>query len=475
MKNYKLIDVLKTFTRKELRNFGEFVSSPFYNKNKNVINLYKTLVRYYPEFNSKNFTTETVFKKVFPADKFNYHKINNVVSDLYSLSEKYLVVLSMNKRDMYEAKFLIYELRLRKLYKLYKHKFYAYMKELINREIKDENYFYNMYELNDDYLWYATIKKPNTELNILQNEFDNFFNYVLIRLSRFYSLMLHERNQNNVDYRLTMFNEVMSFLNNNEFDEIPVLSIFSNIVKLLHTKEQKYYDKLKDLKTRYFYKLNIEDRRLLFIHLYDYCAYMVNFKGDDRFYKDMFEIYREMLEKKFMTKESFLFPDFINVVKIACRVGEYKWAELFIEDYKSSIPAEEKQNVLEFCNGTIAYARGDLERALLHYSKSNFQNFIFRVQVKILLLKIYYKLGRYEEAFGIIDTFRHYLSREKNLLQEHRDSYRIFLKLMSDLIKEKEKPNKNQREFNMKKIKEETAAMPANPFRIKTWLLEELR
>jgi hypothetical protein len=46
---------------------------------------------------------------------------------------------------------------------------------------------------------------------------------------------------------------------------------------------------------------------------------------------------------------------------------------------------------------------------------------------------------------------------------------------MSDLIKEKEKPNKNQREFNMKKIKEETAAMPANPFRIKTWLLEELR
>ncbi len=347
------------------------------------------------------------------------------------------------------------------------------MKELIEHKYKDEDYFYYLYEMNDEYLWYATLKKPNTELNILQTEFDNFFNYALIRLLRFYNLMLHERNQNNVDYRLTMFKEILNYISNEQTEEIPAILVFKTILLLLHTKEKKYYIQLKKLKEKYLNEFRFDDQHLIYIHIYDFAAYMVNFKGDDAYNYDMFEIYKELIEKNLMTKDSFLYPNFMNVVKVACRVGEYEFAENFINEFRVSIPETEKENVLEFCYGIIEIAKKNYKKALTHLSKTNFQNFIFKVQVKILLLKTYYKLEMHEQALGMIDSFRHYVSREESLLKEHKESYNKFLILVSDLIKVKESYSKDK-SFEFERIKKETDLIPANPFRIKAWLLEEI-
>ncbi len=472
MENIKLVEVLKTFDRKEFKRFGEFVSSLFYNKNKPVINLYKSLSRFYPEFKSKNFITENVFMEIFPKEKFDYHKINNVISDLYKLSEKFLACIGNEKREYSEQRSMLPEFRLRKLYKIYEQKFAAYMKQLIERPVKDEDYFYYMYEMNDDYMYYTTKKKPNRDMNMLQNEFDNFFSFSMIRLLKFYCLMLHEKIGQNVEYELTMFDEIISYMRNHKIDNNPTLQIFGNITLLLQTKENKYYEELKMLKEKYFNELKRADQYLLFMHLYDHCGYVVNYKEDESYFRDMFEILREWVEKKFMTVEDFHYQELMNIVKIACSVKELEYAEKILKEYHHHIPKEFKDNVYHYCMGQIEYAKGNFKTALEFFSKSSFQNFIYKVQVKITVLKIYYTLERYEEAFGMIDTFRHFVSREENLPAEHRESYNLFLKLISDLIKLKENPDKKDAGFKLKKIKVETKTMPANPFGIKVWLME---
>ena len=189
---------------------------------------------------------------------------------------------------------------------------------------------------------------------------------------------------------------------------------------------------------------------------------------------DMFEIFTEQIDMKLMNKENFLYPNFMNVVKISCRVGEFKYAEWFIKEFEISIPEAEKTNVLSFCHGVIENSKGNLKSALKYFSKSNFQNFIFKVQVKIMLLMIYYKLEMNEQALGIIDTFRHFLRNEENLLPEQGRSYNIFLKIMSDLIKLKENNFGNEKDFQLKKLYSEAKQIPLNPFRIRKLLFEEL-
>lgn len=473
MKDLKLVELLKTFDKTEFRKFREFVSSPYFNKNENVINLLEALLPYYPGFDNRNFTLEKIFSKIFLNKKFNYAKITNIISDLYALSERFIEQVNMEGGSIPGRMALLTGLRQKGLSRIYEHKFDRRMKELESAKVKDENYFYYMYEMYDDYLWYATVVKPNKELNLLQKEFDNFFYYSLVRLIRFYSLMLHERNQSNIEYNLIMFDEILMLIKKGGLINNPTLMVFSAILQLLHTKDLKYYNELKLMKIKYYNELRRDDQYILFVHLYDFCAYMVNFKGDDSYNRDMLEIYKEMMEKQFMTRDNFLYFNFMNVVKVACRVEEFEYAESFIKEYKGSIPEEEKENVLSFCFGIIENSRGNLEKALKHFSKANFQNFIIKVQVKILLLKLYYKLGMYEQAFGMVDTFRHYIAREENLLSEHRESYNKFLTLMAELIKIKE-AHPQDMGFELKKIKKAAEKMPANPFRIRTWLLDEL-
>ncbi len=470
--NYKLIDALKTMSSKELRRFGEFVSSPYFNKNENVIALFETLADYHPKYQNKNLTIEKVFTKVFSHEKFDYHKINNVISDTFRLYEKYLAQAHIESREYYIERNIFRKLRDKKLFRIYEQKHTAYIKELINRKHKDEDYYYYLYEINDEYLWYATIKKPNTELNILQTEFDYFFSYALIRLLRFYNLMLHEQNQNNVKYELTMMEEIMNFVWEKNFNS-SAINVFKTILLLLKTKDEKYYRQLWELKAKHFNDFRSDDQLLIFIHLYDYAAYMVNFKGNDEFNKDMFEIYKEMIEIGMLTPQHYHYPDFMNIVKIACRVREYDYAEKVLKDFEPSLPAAEKEDIMAFCRGTIAFSKGNLKDALRYFSKANFQNFIFKVQVKILLLKSYYKLGMYEETLGIIDTFKHFVSREENLLEEHKQSYTMFLNLMTELIKAKS-GHRDEKDYLFSKIRKNAETMPANPFRVKVWLLDEL-
>ena len=65
MENFKIIQVLRSFNRKDVKRFGEFVASPYFNKNKSVKKLFDVFEKYHPDFDNRNFTLENVYKKVF--------------------------------------------------------------------------------------------------------------------------------------------------------------------------------------------------------------------------------------------------------------------------------------------------------------------------------------------------------------------------------------------------------------------------
>ena len=107
MQNFKIIQVLRTLDKKEFKKFGEYVYSPFFNKNKNVRKLYDILSKHYPEFENRNLNVEKIFTKVFPKEKYDYFKINNIISDLYKLSESYLYDIGLQKEKQFNKHYLL--------------------------------------------------------------------------------------------------------------------------------------------------------------------------------------------------------------------------------------------------------------------------------------------------------------------------------------------------------------------------------
>src|SRR5581483_11614366 len=93
-----IIELLKTFSAKEMKRFGELVQSPFFNKNKNVIALFDYLEKFHPNFPEKKIVKEKIYTKICKGEKYNDGRMRFFMAELKRLAEEYLVY-ARNERD----------------------------------------------------------------------------------------------------------------------------------------------------------------------------------------------------------------------------------------------------------------------------------------------------------------------------------------------------------------------------------------
>ena len=469
MQNTRLIKFLRSLNNNEIRQFRDFIYSPTFNKNKNISALFDLLYEFYPDFDSPELNEEMLFEKIFKNEKYQYFKIKNLVSDLFGLGKEFLAFSVFRKDDHINEKFLLSELRKRNLDTAFEQAYKFADKSLEKNKAKDEVYYLHKMDLQFEIMSYYSPKKPNVNFHFMQERLDLFVSYSLIFLLKMYNIMLHENNQNNYSFDMKMFENVMGYLKDSSFTNNPTLEVYYNILLMEKTKDEKYFYALKELRNKYKDSLTPFDNYMLYLHMDSYCTTAYNEHCRTDLLKEQFMLVKENLMYNIPEHGKILYPDFLNEVKKAVRVNEFDWAEDYIERY-NYILSEEKENTLNFCYGFISYKKGELDKALDHFSKTNFSNFIIKVQVKILLLQLYIEKEYYDQAELMIDTFRHYVSREKAIRDTIKISLLEFLRITGDLIKLRSGMNENDIGFKTAKLKNDIENMSSNRFGIKLWL-----
>jgi len=91
----KLITLLRTFSKEEMKDFGRFISSSFFSTGRNLKPLYILLNKFHSQYNSPAFTQEKIFQRLYPGRKFDgkksLHAIHVHFSDMFILAEKFMV------------------------------------------------------------------------------------------------------------------------------------------------------------------------------------------------------------------------------------------------------------------------------------------------------------------------------------------------------------------------------------------------
>ncbi|MBS1518774.1 MAG: hypothetical protein JSS91_11860 [Bacteroidetes bacterium] len=474
MNNSKLIQVLKTFSARELKLFRDFTRSPVYNKNKNVISLFDILKKYHPDFDSSKIGNETVYKKLFPGENYDYFKLKNIASDLLSVCKEFLKFLSFSENEHLNNKFLLEQYRDRDLDRLYEQLYKNYTDNLEKIKVKDEFYYSKMAEMTNELKSFVSPKKPNSDFELFQTELEYEINLSLIKILDLYSTMLHEIKQNNYSYDLKMFDEVMEYLSRNNENTVPILQMYYYIILLQTKKDEKIFLKLKEFFKNNFENMDHYHKYMYFLHMSGFCAEMYNFECRTDYMKEHFYLSKDNFDKGTITMGKILYMDFLNHVKIAVRVNEYEWAENYIEKFKDRL-SEERESTLDFCNGVIEYSKGNRLKALDLFSRTSFPNYIIKLQVKLLMLRIFYEEGFYDQALAAIDSFRHFLSRENSIKENYRESFSDFLKITGELIRLKLSVNNHDISSDLKRLKAETEKSTQNQFGIKLWLFEMIR
>lgn len=471
MHNSKLILVLKTFSKKEIRQFRDFTQSPFFNKNKNLTLLLDKLNKYHPEFKSKKIDAEIVFKEIFPDEEYDYFKMRNLSSDLLALCMEFLKIIFFRDKEHQNTLFLLEQLRDRDLDKMFEKLFYSYYEKINKDPVRDEFYFSNMADLKNELKSFYSPKRPNSDFDLIQEQLDYELTHFLLKAMDLYTIMLHEIKQNNYIFDLKMFDEVLMYLKKNKEFISPVLKMFYLIILLHKDNDDKIFFELKKLYKKIFNSLGFYEKYMCFLHLSAFCAWRFNNDCRTDFMKEHFYLSKDSLDDETIIMGKIMYMDFLNHVKIAVRVEEFDWAQNYIVKFKDQLN-EEKENTLNFCYGYMEYVKGNRTKALELLSKTNFPNFIIKIQVKILMLQICYEEGFYDQAVAMIDSFRHFLARESSVKENYKESFYDFMRITGELIRLKTSVKKSDVGSDLKRLKDAAEKSTQNQFGIKLWLFK---
>ncbi|MCB0726036.1 MAG: hypothetical protein KDD00_01125 [Ignavibacteriae bacterium] len=457
-----LIEILKTFSSEELKKFDDFVNSPYFNKKTPVINLWKEIKKLSPEFNSESLDRKLIYSKLFPSKEFNYGVMKNLIFDLTRLAENFTVIESFLEDELSKKLNLIYGLEDRNLVDLYVSKFETIEKTALDMSFKNnivrEDFYLWMWKLFMDKWNFDNqfIHTKSYEKNI-HNSSDYFLAFILIKSFIMYHNIGGQKfihNSLNEPSSIEIFlNEISS---NNVVEKLissikPELNEVSTVLDVYHkmylsvsenSTLESYLDfKHSLMKNTVLFSKN--DLNALFITLSN-CLGRNNFKEINHS-EETLEIYEFRIENDLLvTHEGKLWDqEVIRYISMAGNMERIDLLEKFMDKMQNRIREETKENLIKFASANILLIKKEYNKALEVTSSIKFDLFTMKFYIKNLQLKIYYELNEYDPFSLSLDSYKHFLSRNKNVSDKMKSYNKSFCDFIEQLFEQKNNYDEN--------------------------------
>ena len=465
MKNTQLIESLRTLDKNEIKEFGKFISSPYFNNRSEVIRFFNSLKKFYPQFDSNQLNEEEVFLQVYPDKNFSSVLMRKLNSLTLNLLLEFLTIESIkeNKND-YNVK-MMEMLRKRKLSALFE-KRSRITKDYLNSSNLDISYYEQKLKFTSIQNGYFLNADESSFVEGLQNELNDLIKFFLTGIILQYIRLCEWSRQLNKKFDLKFYDEILKYISAEDEREVTLYSMYFNMLMLLNTEDEYYFKKLLSSRDILKAKLGkIDDYNVQIVSL-QYCHKKV-MKGFFEYRKRMFEITKKLLSED-LIPEGFIEPYFFtNIVRNASVLKEFKWLENFVKVYKHRLNPELSEEITNYSMAMIETAKGNFERSLMHFSKIKIERSNMKLEMKNLLIIIYYELNYTEELISLIDTNKHFLNRDKTV----SDNSKMFSLKLMNFVYELLKIKSSNKNISTHLLKKEIGK--SEYFFFKEWLLKK--
>jgi hypothetical protein len=270
------------------------------------------------------------------------------------------------------------------------------------------------------------------------------------------------------EYDISLIKEVLEITSRYEFQGLPHIAIYSQIVKLyLEPQILEHYYKYQNLLNQSSHLFPPNEEKNLYILAQNYCVNQLN-QGNSHFLKELFDVYKNFIEKDFFKLEGSLDSfTFKNIVVVGLRNGAYEWTEKFILSYINSLPPEIRENTLSFNLSQLYFYQKKYSNVVKILQEVEYNDYITNCNAKTTLIGAYYEEGEFEPLFSLLESFRVYLNRNKEIPLARKINYKNLIRFTKKLIS---LPPTNKKAFSQ--LKAEVEATKNIPSR--DWLLEKI-
>lgn len=469
-----LIEQLSKFSPKEMKEFGDFVSSPFFNKNQSVVSLFEYLRKLYPDFENDKIDKQYISEKVFPKTEFNDGFMRTIMFNLSNLAESFIAYQGFKNKQFAEKRYLLHELNERDLNRQIEKNMKEIVKQFEEDKVLDSDHYYNKFILDYEYFYFLTrLHQDKTEKIIKIVDIENLFNHLtyfyLLHTLKLYIYYLNTKSIFRLDFKTELIEHIIENLKPEFYSDIPSIDIYYHVLQLhLNEPETTNFFRIKELAAKYEKHLTYDDMAEIYINLENYCKRMIR-KGKNEFVSELFKIYETEIEKEYYWIQGKMSIKFYrSAVDIGLKLKKFDWTKKFIEKHKNDLSEESRENSYYYALATYEFAMNNFEKALEILSKVKYSEVYHKTEMKCFIASVYYELGHFDTLMAHLDSFRHFLTNDKLMPEDRKTVYANFIRYARQLANLRNREDGSDL-FNLRKKVNEEITMHN-----KEWILSKI-
>ncbi len=421
----KAYQVIATFNTAEMKAFELFLLSPYYNSNKAVIKLFELIMKHIQKAPVKPLLEEELFTRIYPAKKYNYGIMKNLLSELFGLCEKFLAVQPHEEDQNIEFEEAIRRLRnfnFRSLDKLFLAE-YKRVEDKMEYSVLSTEYYRNKFRLVEARYKYYTRRSKYTGAadTLYPMSIYNMCDIISTIKQDVAGMEYLESQLNTIPpvnvtdalYRNIDFEKFLKEINGLDPEHFDYINLQVRLMKLYNERDNlENYNELREFIFRSIAKFSNAEKWFLSSALFNYVLAKYISASSYELLTELGEIRKIQLEHvKF--NQGGLGPlqagVFRNIIELFVLLGNIEFALEIIDKHSGELEEDKRKGILSYSMAIIEESRGNDEKALELLRDVDFSDYQAKFSAKMVAIIAFYNLGYVEEGISAIDSMKHFL------------------------------------------------------------------
>lgn len=436
MEKSKVIPLLRSLKEKEWSDLEDFLASPFYNKDPELLSLLAILKTWLSSDSMGLKSREELAKTIWPNQDYDAKTLTYALSNLNKLATHFL---SLQKLTQAPLALELAALEVFSERNLEKH--YASAKRSISDQLTTPtgnsfDFFRNKAryaETLDQH--YVRQKNRVFDVAIQQAAHDLDTYYYLHRLNLACSMLDRQQILKSV-YEINISEPWITHLKGSPVGQEPIIRLYLDIYQMLSEEsEEAHFTQLKDNLEVYSNKISNHDLTEIYQFAINYCARKIR-KGREPYVQEALQLYLTGIESRFLIIDGQLSPwTYANVIKLYLRQKEYEAAQVFIEKFLHYLPEAFQQNAYHYNLAELFYYTKEQDKAQSHLIRVAYSDLNYYLGARVLLAKIYFETGEEDALSSLLAAFMMFLQRNKELSHDLKQTYLNFCKIFARILR----------------------------------------
>lgn len=441
MPSRKLITLLDDFSGYDLNRLRRYLTSPYFNENEEVIQLFDLIddrIREKTLHEDQDHATakKKLWQQIFGKKRYNDTHMRRLLSELIRHALNFLALEQYQTQPVLEQTLLLNILKDQK-FDLH---FAGAIRQASNYQeksgLRDASFHFFQHLLEEQQFQKNEKSDKKSEIAEKLALADYHFNcYYISKKLKYLGDALGYREFLSIEAEVELPPGFMEWLRQSKYIEEPIIHAYFLVIQLfLQPEKETFFHELKQVLETCGDIFQKPELKELYIHLVNYCIYKKINIGEVAFFNELFEIFKTSLAKEIWLEKGIIEPQYYKtIISVGLHVNAFDWVENFIRTYTDKLPPADQENAKTYNLAKVYFQQAQYDKVIGQLREVEYQNLNYALGGKLMLLKTYYELNEYLALDSLMDSFRIYLRRNKLISKDVRQQYLNVLRFVKKL------------------------------------------